>query len=120
MFRNDRQLRGIATGTLPAEPELLWKFDTGGPVRSTAAIVGDRVFIGSNDGFLYALDKATGKEIWKFETEDSIEAAPLYRNGTLYFGSADSFFYAVDAETGKEKWKYETWDKILGAANWIS
>ena len=64
MFRGGPALLGVASGQLPAKLNLLWTFKTGGPVKSSAAIVGQRVFIGSHDGLLYELDLATGSKIW--------------------------------------------------------
>ena len=53
MFRGGPALTGIAGGSLPEHLQLLWTFKTGGPVKSSPAIVGGRVFIGSDDGNLY-------------------------------------------------------------------
>ena len=61
MFRGNPALTGVASGALPDKLSLLWSFKTGGPVKSSAAIVDGRVFIGSGDGNVYALDWATGK-----------------------------------------------------------
>src|SRR5262245_59317951 len=49
MFRGGPALRGIAGGSLPEKPALLWRFKTAGPVKSSAAVVNNRVFIGSSD-----------------------------------------------------------------------
>jgi outer membrane protein assembly factor BamB len=119
MFRGGQSLAGIASGELPAKPGLLWTFKTGGPVRSSAAIVGGRVFIGSNDKNLYALDLGSGKKLWAFTNSGQIESSPLVLNGRVYFGSANNNLYGVDAGSGKEIWKYETGEKILGAPNWF-
>lgn len=119
MFRGEPTLRGVAAGALPDDLVLRWSFTTTGPTRSSAAIVGGRVYFGSGDGFVYALDLASGKERWKFKTEDLIEATPLVIDGTVYIGSSDTFFYALEAETGALCWKVQTGDKILGGANWL-
>src|ERR1019366_7075023 len=55
MFRGGPSLAGIAGTTLPEHLGLLWTFKTGGPVKSSPAIVQERVFIGSDDGNVYAL-----------------------------------------------------------------
>jgi len=119
MARGGQDLAGIAPGNLPDSIALLWSFKTGGPVDSSAAIEGGRVFVGSNDKNVYALDLATGKEVWKFATEGAVEATPLILDDSVYIGSADMHLYALDAATGDLRWKYTTGDKILGGANWI-
>jgi eukaryotic-like serine/threonine-protein kinase len=120
MFRGAPALTGVAAGNLPEKPVLLWTFKTQGPVKSSAAIVNGRVFIGSDDGRLYALDFNSGKPIWTFTNREAIESSPLVLNGNVFFGSSDANLYALDAATGKPVWKYETGDKILGAPNWFT
>src|SRR5690349_3340310 len=62
MFRGSPGLVGVAPGRLPDALGLLWSFKTGGPVKSSAAVEGGRVFIGSDDGFVYAIDLESGKK----------------------------------------------------------
>jgi outer membrane protein assembly factor BamB len=119
MHRGQPDLTGNAAGSLPAAPALLWSFKTQGPVKSSAAIVGNRVFVGSNDRNLYALDFATGKKIWTFTNSEAIESSPLVLNGIVFIGANDAHLYALDASNGKELWKFATGDKIIGAPNWF-
>src|SRR5262249_50106752 len=42
-----------------------WQFRTGGPVRCTAALVGTRVLVASDDMHAYALDARDGTLVWK-------------------------------------------------------
>src|ERR1043166_777349 len=119
MFRGSPALRGMASGDLPAKPALLWTFKTQGPVKSSAAIVNGRVFVGSNDRNLYALDFNTGKKIWAFTNSGAIESSPLVLDGKVFVGSSDANLYALDTATGRQLWKYETGEKILGAPNWF-
>ena len=119
MFRGGPTLIGIAGGGLAEGLELRWTFKTGGPVISSAAIVEDRVFVGSDDGNVYALALGDGKKIWAFKTGGGVESSPLVMEGKVFVGSSDGFLYALEAATGKLAWKYETGDKILGAPNWV-
>ena len=120
MFRGGPDMRSVAGGSLPDKLALVWTFKTDDAVRSSAAIAGGRVFVGSDDGHLYAIDLASGKKVWAFKTDMGVEASPLVLGGVVYVGSSDGFLYAVDAAAGTLKWKYETEDKILGAANWTA
>jgi eukaryotic-like serine/threonine-protein kinase len=119
MFRGNPGLTGISPAKLPDKPTLAWTYKTGAPVKSSPAIVGGKVYIGSNDKLLHCIDLATGKKLWTFATEGEIESSPLVLNGKVYFGSADGSLYALDANSGKEVWKLKTEDKILGAPNWV-
>src|SRR6266545_1999578 len=86
MYRGGPSLAGVTSGTLPAKPGLLWSFKTGGPVKSSAAIIAGRVFVGSDDGNVYALDLAAGKTLWAFKTGGPVESSPLLLQGKIYVG----------------------------------
>jgi outer membrane protein assembly factor BamB len=120
MFRGSPALLGVAEGGLPSKLGMLWTFKTAGPVRSTAAISKSRVFIGSNDANVYALNFADGKKIWAAKTGAAVESSPLALGDKVFAGSADNFLYALDAASGSNIWKYETGDKILGAPNRVN
>jgi len=72
-----------------------WVFQTEGQVRSSPALSDTAVYVGSDDGRLYAIDIATGRELWNFPTGDRITSSPAYVNGTVYVGSHDGKLYAI-------------------------
>ncbi len=74
---------------------------------SSPAVADGKVFYGSGDGNVYAVDAATGILQWKFPTKDVVHAAPAVVNHVVYIGSWDSRFYAIDAETGQQKWMFQ-------------
>ncbi|MGI6457749.1 MAG: PQQ-binding-like beta-propeller repeat protein [bacterium] len=119
MFRGGQQQLGMAAGSLPPELSLHWTFQTGGPVKSSAVVAESKVFVGSHDKNIYALELDSGNRIWAYETEDIIEAPPMYLDGRIIVGSADGFLYCLDAGTGELIWRFETTDQILGSANWV-
>jgi outer membrane protein assembly factor BamB len=119
IFRGSSQLTGLQPGGMPQQPKLLWTFKTEYEIKSSPVIGLNKVFVGSNDGRVYALDINSGKEIWRFETGDDIEAAPLLFNKTLYIGSLNYDFYALDTSNGEIIWKYTTDGEIYGSANFI-
>ncbi len=108
MFRGDPARSGVyaAAGVLKLHG-VKWKFQTGGEVISSPAVVGGVVFVGSNDGRLYAIDEATGALKWKFAAGARIVSSPAVADGVVYFGSYDGNFYAVEEETGKLRWKFK-------------
>jgi outer membrane protein assembly factor BamB len=119
MFRGAPGLSGVAAGSLPEKPSLLWSFKTGGPVRSSAAIVDGRVFIGSDDGKLYALTLAEGRKLWETATNNPIASSPLVLDGRVFVGSDGGAMLAFNARDGNLAWKLETGDKIPGSANYV-
>ncbi len=118
MFHGGQGLLGRAQGTLADSLTLLWKYKTQAEVKSSAAIEGGRVFIGSSDHRVYALDLRTGETLWSYEADDAVESSPCVLNGRVFVGSSDNFLYSLDAGTGELLWEYETDGQILGSPNW--
>jgi outer membrane protein assembly factor BamB len=108
MFRNDLGHSGIHAGGTAQFHDVKWKFKTHGEVNSSPAIADGVIFIGSNDGSLYAIDQDTGTKKWAFTTGSRVPSSPAVAGGVVYFGSYDGYFYAIDAATGKLKWKFAT------------
>lgn len=80
----------------------------GGMVES-----GGRLFVGGSDGYVYALDAATGDKLWEFQTGDKIWATAGVDGDTLYVGSFDKNLYALNTADGREKWHYTTGGAIM-------
>ena len=76
-------------------------------VIAPALQVGDRIFVGTADNFVFALDATTARSVWSapFEAEHSIWGQPAYRDGILFVSSLDKSVYALDAESGAVLWQ---------------
>ncbi|MFA6440181.1 MAG: PQQ-binding-like beta-propeller repeat protein, partial [Bacteriovoracaceae bacterium] len=77
---------------------------------SSPTIYGNSLFIGSRDGFLYALDKTSGLLLWKYDYQFSwVISTVAVKNGILITGTSDSrFVHALDVKDGKERWRFMT------------
>jgi len=107
MFRGDPGHTGIyADSGVPEFHEVRWRYHTNGEIISSPAIVGGIVYVGSNDGNLYAIDESSGQLHWKFTTSSRIPSSPAVVGGIVYFASYDGNFYAADAKSGKLRWKF--------------
>ena len=107
MFRNDLAHSGVYSAAgVPKLKGVKWAFHTRGEVVSSPAIVEGVIYVGSNDGNLYALDQQTGAKKWAFTTGARVASSPAVDHGLVYFGSYDGNFYAVEASTGKLHWKF--------------
>jgi outer membrane protein assembly factor BamB len=74
---------------------------------SSPAVANGKVYFGSGDGNVYAVDTKTGVLQWKFATGDVVHASPAVVGNTVYIGSWDSHLYAIDAETGQQRWAFK-------------
>lgn len=108
----------------------LWKYDPQVPhrygpkaccdvVNRGVAVYKGKVYVGTLDGRLIALDAATGKPVWDVVTVDqsrpyTITAAPRVVKGKVIIGNGGAEFgvrgyvSAYDAETGKMAWRFYT------------
>ena len=101
-----------------------WTFMTGGPVRFAPVVWKDRLFVVSDDGFLYALALSNGKLIdrWRGGPSDDrvlgntqiiskwpARGGPVIHDGLLYWGagiwqSEGIFIRAMNPDTGTIVW----------------
>jgi outer membrane protein assembly factor BamB len=91
--------------SISPDPKPAWQFYTGQLNRSTPAYAGGTVFVGSNNGILYALDGASGKERWAFRAHSPIGSSPEIVDHTIYFADMENL-YALDSANGKMLWSY--------------
>ena len=105
-----------------------WSFFTGGPIRLAPTVWKDRVFVGSDDGFVYCLKASDGEVIWakrggpndekllgsgKMISRWPIRTGVLIDDGIAYFAAGifpneNVYLYAVRADDGKLIWKNDT------------
>ncbi|HJN50898.1 MAG: PQQ-dependent dehydrogenase, methanol/ethanol family [Pseudomonadales bacterium] len=110
--------------------ELIWKYDPEVPkawganaccdvVNRGVALWRGRVYVGTLDGRLVALDAATGAVQWDVNTIDrgrpyTITGAPRVINGKVIIGNGGAeygvrgYVTAYDANTGAESWRFYT------------
>ena len=108
MFRNGPTHPGTYDSAPPGLTTVKWRFQTGAPIFSSAAVDGGIVYVGSNDGKLYAVRAVDGSKAWAFATKGAVRSSPAVADGTVFFSSVDGNIYAVDAATGRERWHYAT------------
>ncbi len=90
----------------------IWTFQCEDEIRSSPAIAGKVVYIGSYDYNLYALDSATGKMLWKYPTKGGVVSTPFIWRRMIFFGSEDGNLYALDLSSGRIIWTFATSGKI--------
>lgn len=109
MFRGDPAHTGVYPDSgLAGYGGILWRTPLPGPVRSTAAVAGDRVFIGSADGGLHALDRHDGTERWRYDAGAAVHGSPALHEGTVYVTDLHGTLHAVSAQSGELRWRVET------------
>jgi eukaryotic-like serine/threonine-protein kinase len=109
MFRGDAVHSGTYAGPAPRQfHRVKWKFPTGDRVISSPVFKDNVIYFCGDDGNVYVVDAATGRQIWKRATNGPVPATPAIADGTVYIGSYDGKFYALNAQSGALKWKFST------------
>lgn len=100
--------------------ELVWKFEAGSHVHTTAAIDQESVYFGSFNGYVYALNLMDGSLRWKFKTvghqyfpKGEVQGSPVIIGNQVIIGARDYNLYALDKEKG-----YCHWNKVY-TLGWV-
>lgn len=126
-YRGDPGRRGLAPpdAALDGTPRLVWRtralgIGTYTASKSSPAVDDERLYVGEDDGRLYALERATGKVVWAFATHrheqelveppadgafTGIHGSPAIDAERVYVGDYAGFAYAVDKRTGGLAWE---------------
>ena len=109
MFRGDPAHTGVYAGAGPrALHWVRWTFEAGGAIRSSPAVAGGRVYVGSDDGKVYGLEAATGTVAWTFDAESPIGSSPAVADGLVFVTTRSNAILALDAGSGALRWRRET------------
>jgi len=109
MFQSDAAHKGVVGGKHhPLLGNTTWTVKTGGKIFSSPVVLKNTVYVGSEDGYVYAIDATTGKESWKFKTQGAVHSTPALHAGNLYVGSFDGSYYCLNSKSGTEVWKFKT------------
>ncbi len=75
---------------------------------SSAAVAGDKAFVGSRDGRLYCINLTSFEECWNLTANGKIDSSPAIANGVVYFATntREGTLYAVNISDGKILWTY--------------
>jgi eukaryotic-like serine/threonine-protein kinase len=113
-FRGNPALTGVATDVLKAPLKVLWTYEAGESVESSAAIAGSTAYVGSQPGVLIALDLTTGKLKWEYKTSDVGlgESSPAVAGDLVLVGDLGGILHAVGAADGKARWTFKTGTEI--------
>ena len=84
----------------------VWSFTADDAVYSSPVMADGKVVFGCNNGWLYAVDAATGKLAWvNKDGTYAIESKPFVWQGKVYYGAWDQYIRCVNATDGKQVWQ---------------
>jgi polyvinyl alcohol dehydrogenase (cytochrome) len=106
--------------------KLKWAFGFPGSssVMGQPSVIAGKLYFGSDNGTVYAVDAQSGCTYWTFKAPATVRTAITIGAGrpgryTAYFGDLKANIHAVDAESGKPLWSLKLDDhpvaRITGA-----
>lgn len=123
-FGQGAQAQSTTAAGLPTRLHQVWVSSTGGPVRSSCAIIESTVYVGSDDGYLYALDLSTGALRWRYRLGSPVASSPSVANGRVFVGTDGGAVYCLQAEAdkrlagdqiGRQLWRIVTGGPVLSS-----
>jgi len=117
------QGRSATLATLQPALYQLWAAQTGGPVRSSAAIVANTVYVASDDGYFYALNLENGALRWRYRLGGTVSSSPAVADDKVFVGTDEGAIYCLKSEgtkrlaeekVGTQLWRYRTGGAVAG------
>ncbi|MHB8596366.1 MAG: outer membrane protein assembly factor BamB family protein [Ktedonobacteraceae bacterium] len=79
-----------------------WCYQTRGNQASSPTLANQLVYFGTNNGYVYAVNKE-GSRIWRYQTDStSVTSSPTVANGVVYVAATS--LYALNASNGALLW----------------
>lgn len=98
--------------TVDRQPTVKSAFTLGSEAFAPPVEADGVMYVGAQNGTLYACDLHTGRVDWTFETGGQITAAPVVDGDRVYVGSWDKNVYALDTAVGMLLWKVDVGDIV--------
>jgi outer membrane protein assembly factor BamB len=84
-FRLGPENNAVVAGTL----ETTWRLETGGQISASPTVIDGTLYIGNNNGTLYAIDAGSGQVLWKAQVPNPLMSAPLVYGDVVIVGEGD-------------------------------
>ncbi|MBI2068471.1 MAG: PQQ-binding-like beta-propeller repeat protein [Deltaproteobacteria bacterium] len=82
---------------------------------SSPFVFGELLFLGSDNGTFYAIQKSNGHKKWRFKANGTINSKAIGDGRRVYFGDDKGILYALESDSGKLIWERPLGSEILSA-----
>ena len=103
--------------------KLKWAFGIPHGMTNNAqpTVVSGRVFMATDNGYIYSLDAKTGCVYWSFQNGSIVRNSPMVgavrgqggAQWAVFFGDGHANVFALDAQTGRQLWKVRVDDHVV-------
>ena len=84
-----------------------WQSDISAKLSGGILQAYGKIFIGSEHGYLVALDRETGDVVWRKKVPGEVLAKPAAGDGLIYVNLGSGKLLALHPDTGEERWSHE-------------
>ncbi|MEP4889905.1 MAG: outer membrane protein assembly factor BamB [Aliiglaciecola sp.] len=86
----------------------LWSDGVTAKISGGLTVIYETVFLGSENGEVYALDANTGETKWVTQVRGEIIASPAVDENVVLVNTGSGTLFALDANTGEQMWMFES------------
>ena len=72
-----------------------WRATRGAPTMPSPLLVGDELYLVSDNGILTCLDSRTGKENYRERLSGNFSSSPIFADGRIYVGNREGIMFVV-------------------------
>lgn len=93
-----------------------WARRLGSASESSPLIIGERIYLGSQDGTVYAISAVNGRILWRYRAGGPVKAGLAYSRGRLFFGDYGGSVTALRARNGSVAWRAGAGGEVYATA----
>lgn len=90
-----------------------WWNERSAKVGGGVSVGFDKVFVGTEDGQVIALNPQSGETLWSVNVKGEVLAAPVAAEGLVLVNTGGGRIFALQPDTGEQRWMHETENAIL-------
>jgi outer membrane protein assembly factor BamB len=90
-----------------------WWNNRSAKIGGAVSVGFDKVFVGTEDGLVVALNPLTGEKVWSVKVGGEVLAAPVAAEGLVLVSTGGGRIFGLQPDTGEQRWMHETENGLL-------
>jgi outer membrane protein assembly factor BamB len=74
---------------------------------SSPRVYQEKIYVGADSGYFYALKKKNGRKLWRTKTKGAVNTVPAFYGDRVFIGDDKGWVYALNVETGDMIWEVQ-------------
>lgn len=87
----------------------VWRIESSGKIRSTAALAGPNLVFTNFAGAIHLIERSSGREIWRKQRPAAFTGSPVVVDGLVIAGDRSAAFMGLKLDSGEEQWRTDWW-----------